>query len=285
MGAADDAVVVRLDGTVTDRSAPLLKADDLGVLRGDGVFESVLAVDGRPWNLEEHLSRLGRSAAMLELPSPPPDTWRSCVGTAIRARGTMGETRLRLVLTRGPEGGGGATGYVLADAVDPTIVRARAEGIRVVTLATGIDAHLAGHAPWLLLGAKTLSYAVNMAAQRWARSHGADDAIFVARDGSILEAPTSSVLVARGRRLVSPSPSAGILPSTMVASMFSAARRSGWEAGFDRLTADDLSAADGVWLVSSIRLTARVRSLDGRSLPGAALHPYIAAFARLKAGP
>jgi 4-amino-4-deoxychorismate lyase len=280
----DNSVVVLLDGTVGDPSAPLLRADDLGILRGDGVFESVLAVDGHAWNLDKHLSRLGRSAAMLDLPAPAPEAWRSCVATAIGARRREGETRLRLILTRGSEGSGEPTGYVLADAVDPEVVRARTEGVRVVTLATGIDAGLAERAPWLLLGAKTLSYAVNMAAQRWAHSHDADDAIFVTRDGSILEAPTASVVTASGRRLASPPPSTGILPGTTVASIFSAAAAAGWEAGFHRLTVDDLLGADGVWLVSSIRLAARVSSLDGTSLPGVELDPQISGFAHLEEG-
>ncbi|MGH2720487.1 MAG: aminotransferase class IV, partial [Actinomycetota bacterium] len=231
MDTGSGAVVVGLDGTVADPSVPLLRADDLGLLRGDGVFESVLAVDGRPWNLGAHLARLGRSAAMLDLPAPPVDVWHSCVEAALAARPPTGETRLRLILTRGPEAGGEPTGYVLADAVDPAIARARAEGIRAVTLATGIDAGLAEQAPWLLLGAKTLSYAVNMAAQRWAHAHGAEDAIFVARDGSILESPTASVVVASGGRLTSPPPTEGILPGTTVAGIFSGARRAGWEVG------------------------------------------------------
>jgi 4-amino-4-deoxychorismate lyase len=284
VGTGSGAVVVGLDGTVVDPSVPLLRADDLGLLRGDGVFESVLAVDRRPWNLDAHVARLGRSAAMLDLPTPAAGVWRSCVEAALAASPHTGETRLRLVLTRGPEGGGGPSGYVLADALDPAIARARAEGVRAVTLDRGIDAGLAERAPWLLLGAKTLSYAVNMAAQRWAHDHGADDAIFVARDGSILEAPTASVVVASGSRLTSPPPTEGILPGTTVASIFAAARRAGWEAASGRLTAEDLLAADGVWLVSSIRLAVRVTTLDGTALPGADLHPRIASFARLDSG-
>lgn len=279
VGSSEGSVAVRLDGTVVDRSLPMLSAGDLGVLRGDGVFETVLAVDRVPRHLGEHLLRLDRSAAMLELPAPPAGPWRSCVETALAARPARGETYLRLVLTRGPEGGE-PSAFVLADPLDPVTLRARAEGIRAVTLARGIDTDLAERAPWLLLGAKTTSYAMNMAAQRWARNHGADDAIFLANDGSVLEGPTSSVVAVAGSRLVSPPASVGLLPSITVASMFAAARSSGWEAEFGRLSVEDLHAADGVWLASSVRLAARVLSIDSRPLSGAELHAQINAFAR-----
>lgn len=203
---AADGTLVRLDGTVADRAEPLLRADDLGALRGDGVFEALLVVEGRPWHLDEHLARLARSAATLGLRAPDADAWRRCLAVAIDRHGTAGESYARLILTRGPEGGGPETGYVLVDPVPAGTRRARARGVRVVTLTRGTVVAAPDRAPWLLTGAKSLSYAINMAAQRWARSHDADDAIFLAEDGTVLEAPTAAVVVAQGRTLRSPSP-------------------------------------------------------------------------------
>src|SRR5436190_348674 len=40
---------------VISAATPLLRADDLGVLRGDGIFETAHVRDGRPWLLDEHL--------------------------------------------------------------------------------------------------------------------------------------------------------------------------------------------------------------------------------------
>ena len=68
----------------------------------------------------------------------------------------------------------------------------------MLLLDRGFTAQAAQAAPWLLAGAKTLSYGVNMAALRYAAEHGADDAIFVGSDGGVLEAPTASVVVATG---------------------------------------------------------------------------------------
>ncbi len=63
-------VLVFLDGTPADPDTAQIKVDDLGLLRGDGVFETILVVDGKPRELRPHLERLARSAAMLDLPEP-----------------------------------------------------------------------------------------------------------------------------------------------------------------------------------------------------------------------
>ena len=65
-----------------------------------------------------------------------------------------------------------------------------------MTLARGLPADGVADMPWLLAGAKTLSYAVNMAALRHAERHGAGDVIFVSSDGHVLEGPRSTVVIA-----------------------------------------------------------------------------------------
>lgn len=269
-------LLVNAEGAVVRRDHPFLRADDLGVLRGDGIFEAFLVVDGHPDLLDEHLARLERSATMTGLSLPPADGWRRSVDAAVRAWRGGPEMVVRLVVTRGTEAGDGVTSYVVADPVSPTIMSQRSDGISVLTLDRGLDPDLAARAPWLLMGAKTLSYAVNMAAQRWARDHDADDAVFVAPGGAVLEGPTSAVVIARGRRLLSPPSSLGILPSISLGRLFSAAGTAGWEARFERLAVADLHGAEGVWLVSSVRLAARVHTLDGTALPDTGLHGEIA---------
>ena len=102
------------------------------------------------------------------------------------------------------------------------------EGLSAVTLDRGIEPDLADRAPWLLLGAKSLSYAINMAALREAERRGAAEVIFTTSDGSVLEGPTSTVILVRGRTLVTPPSKLGILPGTTQYALFRAAERAGW---------------------------------------------------------
>ncbi|HJQ44965.1 MAG TPA: aminodeoxychorismate lyase [Amycolatopsis sp.] len=273
-------VLAFLDGTIADPDSPHIRIDDLGLLRGDGIFETVLVSEGTARELRPHLDRLARSASMLDLPEPDDETWQRVVRQVIDTWSGGDEFALKLVYTRGVEGDPQArpTGYALAQPIDAKIIRARAEGVAVVTLDRGITPDLAERAPWLLLGAKSLSYGINMAAVREAARRGASDVIFTATDGSVLEGPTSNVVIARGRTLYTPPAAIGILPGTTQAAVFRGAERAGWTTKIEPLRAEELVEADGVFLSSSVRKLTRVHTLDGRTLPdSSAIHAELTA--------
>lgn len=257
------AVLGVLGGGLVDSTAPLLRADDLGVLRGDAVFETIRVDGDRRYNEQAHLDRLARSAAMLGLPSPDGAGWQALTDLVLGAW-TGGEAILRLVYTRGVEDSGVPTGFAYLCAVPDSTRRARRAGVRVVTLTRGLAAGDHADAPWLLVGAKTTSYAVNMAAQRYARSHDADDAIFVSVDGQVLEAPTATVVWALDETLCTPPVDVGILDGTAAHGLFERAAAEGFGAAVRRASVADLHAADAVWLVSSVRGAVTVTAIDGK---------------------
>jgi 4-amino-4-deoxychorismate lyase len=265
------------DGVEVDPTRPQLLVTDQSATRGDGVFETLLYRHGRIREEEAHLRRLAGSALALDLELPEASHWRAAMQLALgrfhEGAGEGAEASIRLTASRGVPGEGG-TFWVLVSAVSRSAATAHgpSDGLRVVLLDRGYDAAAADRAPWLLAGAKTLSYAINMAAQRWAQSHEADDAIFVTSDGRVLEGPTSSVLIARRSTsgevtLLTPELETGILAGTTQAAAFEVAAAAGWKLGYGPLTPADLLAADGVWLVSSVRLAAAVTSIDGVSVP------------------
>jgi 4-amino-4-deoxychorismate lyase len=269
-------VLVTLDGNVADPDQPQIRVDDLGLMRGDGIFETVLVADGKPRELDLHLNRLIRSARMLELPPPDRAVWQARVQQVIDrwSWADSPEMALKLVYTRGVDGGDGTpTGFALGMEIARKVRDQRRDGVAAVVLERGIDAGLAERAPWLLLGAKSLSYAVNMAAGREAARRGADEVIFTATDGVVLEGPTSNLILAVGRTLRTPPPNIGILPGTTQAGLFRAAEQAGWSVKIESINIDELAGADGVFLASSVRKVTRVHTLDGTRLPDStALH-------------
>ena len=247
--------------TEIDPAAPALSVGELSTQRGDGIFESIGVVDGHAQEVAPHLERLAHSARLCDLPAPHLGQWRQAVGIAA-ANCDGGEFVIKLILSRGVEHGPAPTAWVTAaPAADFTDVRRR--GIRVVTLDRGFDSAAASRAPWLLLGAKTLSYAVNMAAIREAKRRGADDAIFVSSDGLVLEAPTASVIVRRGDEFSTPEPSGSILHGTTQLSAFEWLESRGLATRYDDIPASELRNVDAAWLVSSVRLAAPIISIDG----------------------
>ncbi|RFA09131.1 4-amino-4-deoxychorismate lyase [Subtercola boreus] len=247
---------------VADPHAPVAEALDLGITRGDGVFETITVVNGIPQALDAHLDRLARSAAMLDLPAPDLTAWRTSVFAAVDLHSEVPEAFVKLLYSRGVEGSGQPTGWVwMQPSADFT--RERTEGIDVVLLDRGYPSTVAETSPWLLQGAKTLSYAVNRAALREAQRRGADDVLFVSSDGLLLEGPTSTVILKLDGRLVTPNPNFGLLPGTTQESVFEIAAHNGYKTAYEALTPADLRRADAAWLVSSVRNAAPIRSVDG----------------------
>ena len=245
-----------------DPTSPQLATLDLGATRGDGIFESLSVGHGRAQALDHHLRRFARSAAMLELPAPDLELWRRVILATIEELATPGEAFVKIVMTRGVEYGDRPTGWSYGS-VSPDFTRERTEGVSVVLLDRGFRHDVEKTSPWLLAGAKTLSYAVNRAAVREAVRRGAEDVIFVSSDGIVLEGPTSTVVYRRGDQLLSPGTGLGILDGTTQANIFRWAQTQGLSTAFELTTPDLLRASDAAWLVSSVRLAAPIRALDG----------------------
>jgi len=250
------------DGPVLqDPTAPVLRADDLGVLRGESAFETMRIAGGRTRYVDAHLRRLARSAERLaiDLPAGVDRLVQTAEGAYDDSDGV-----LRVVVSKGVPGGRPAA-FALAYPIAPETVRGREQGVSAITLGLGVSAGMRASAPWLLGGVKATSYAVNMASLRYAQEQGAEDAIWLSSDGEVLESPTSSVAWVTGGTLVTP-PAAevAILPGTTVDVALTLLAT---PYGVRRGTAAELAAADEVLLLSSVRGIAPVTSLDGRTLP------------------
>ncbi|WP_028462648.1 aminodeoxychorismate lyase [Nocardia sp. 348MFTsu5.1] len=282
-------ILVTVDGAVLDPDVPILHADDLAAVRGDGVFETLLVRSGTARCIDLHLQRLSRSARALDLPEPDVEQWADAIAIGARVwteKNDGAEGLMRLVYSRGRESapagsvvekkagkqtgltrdGGGATEYLTVGPVAERAAHVREHGVKVITATRGYSVDLAAAAPWQLLGAKTLSYATNMAALRYAAKQGADDVIYTSSEGLILESPRSTVIVVEGETLTTPPPESGILEGTTQQALFAQAEKEGWETKIAPLSPADLVCAEAVWLLSSITLATRVIELNGYTM-------------------
>lgn len=266
-----EQIVAVVGRGVIDTSAPLATADDLGLTRGDGCFDATLCrrLGGqvRLEDLDAHLARLDRSAAILEIADAPArEAWLATIDAATAAW-TGEQATLKMILTRGLESSDGApTAFLTITEVTP-VLRAKRTGNRVATLARGYSSDAFVDTPWLLGGAKTLSYAVNQAAKREAARRGADDVLFVSSDGFALEGPTSTLvwLDGDGALVTTPADGTGILPSLTLAKLF-ATPPAGLTPVYRLATPEQIAAGGGAWLLSSIVGVAPITHLDGREL-------------------
>lgn len=260
--------VVTLDGEVVEGGRAIVYADDPMVVRGDGVFETLLVRDGRACLLDAHLARLARSATITGLPAPDLERWRQAIAVAVAvAQGSgAGDEVLRLSYGRGRDDG--PTAFVTVSELPARVRATRRDGVSAMTLDRGILVGSGVTAPWSIAGAKSLSYAVNAAALRHAERLGFGDVVLISSDGYVLEGPRSSVVIADGDGvLVTPPQTLPILPGTTVQAVFEVAFSHGVSCEHRVLRLIDLIAAQAIWLLSSVTLAARLHTLDGVAMP------------------
>jgi branched-subunit amino acid aminotransferase/4-amino-4-deoxychorismate lyase len=241
------AVAVAGRGLV-DPHAPVFSADDESLLRGRAVFETTRAYDGRPFRLDAHVQRLTRSAARVRLETPDVDQCAELAQLVIDAAG-IPDLALRLYWT-------GRTLVATAAALDPELETQRKRGMRLsaVRWSTGV-----------LAGAKSMSYAENMAAQDEAVTRGADDALLIAHDDTILETPTANVWLRQGSTLLTPSLELPILAGITRATVAELAPAAGFTIEEGHLPLDSIRVAEEVFITSSIREVMPVAAVDETS--------------------
>ena len=235
---------------------PVLRADDEALLRGRAAFETLRVYGGAPFRLEEHLDRLAASAERIGLPPVDRGDLRSLAADALAAAGAE-RAVLRLYWTPTP------TALALVSEL-PDHEQLRARGQRIVTLPIGVSADLRKDAPWLLGGVKSTSYAVNMAAEAEAQRRGADDAVFLAEGGIVLEGPTTNIWWRQGQTLYTPALELGILAGVTRAVILEHAPYEVREGAFH---VDELRAADEAFTSSSVREVMPVTWIDGVDVP------------------
>jgi 4-amino-4-deoxychorismate lyase len=248
---------------LVDPDEPVLHADDEALLRGRAAFETTRVYAGRPFKLREHLARLAGSAARIGLPPVDVDQCSELAASAISAASEP-DAVLRLYWTAGREGEGRATVLALVSALPPHLEDLRARGISLISLPLGLEADLRAFAPWLLGGVKSTSYAVNMAAEAEAKRRGADDAVFLASGGIVLEGPVTNIWWRLEDVLYTPALELGILAGVTRATLIAEAAGLGYEVREGAFPLEHAAGAEEMFTSSSVREVMPAVELDGR---------------------
>ncbi len=176
-----------------------LSINDIAVLRGYSVFESLRTYDWHPFHLDEHLMRLYRSAVLIELEIPWSSEQIANVVREVIARNSYRHATIRLLVTGGESEDGilPSGKSILAVLITPLGERDMgrfAIGYKLITTS------LQRVSP----EAKTANYVAAVRALKEAMRRNADDALFVNEQGQVLEATRSNFFIFRGDTLVTP---------------------------------------------------------------------------------
>jgi branched-chain amino acid aminotransferase len=250
-----------VNGRIVETTEARIPAADDGLLRGDGVFEVIRLYRGTPFALGEHLDRLERSAAAIELPVDRAHFEEEI--SALLSEFGEHEAQLRLVATRG------GRRLAFTENLPPY---ADSESISLASIT---------YSPTEILnGVKSLSYAANMQASRLAAARGADEAVLVRPDGVVLEAPTSTIFWVNAEgRLRTPSLDVGILASITRDRLV---RELEVEEGSFKL--HELEGASEAFLASTVREVQAISAVNETELaecPGRRTREAVGAFSAI----
>jgi branched-chain amino acid aminotransferase len=176
-----------------------ISINDIGVLRGYSVFESLRTYDRRPFHLDQHMTRLFRSARLIDMDIPWSAEHIAEIVREVIKRNTYRHATIRLLVTGGESEDGILPSGIPALAILITPLQERdmelfARGCKLITT------RLQRNAP----EAKTANYIAAVRALKEAVRRGATDALFVNEREHVLEATRSNFFIFRGDTLVTP---------------------------------------------------------------------------------
>jgi branched-chain amino acid aminotransferase len=252
---------VWINGSLVDTSEATVSVFDHGYTVGDGVFETLKVIDGRPFAPTRHLERLERSATGLGLDLPVSyDKLRAAMDEVV-ARVGPDAGRIRITLSGGPAPLGSGRGVE-----GPTLVVVAATTSPMEPDTTAVTVPWPRNERSAVAGLKTTSYAENVVALAEAAKLGATEAILPNLAGDLCEGTGSNVFVVLDGRLITPSLLAGPLAGVTRALVLEEVPG----ADEEDIPMARLADASEVFLTSSVREVQALRALDGRELPGAA---------------
>ena len=255
------AQAVWIDGRLLEPDRPHLRADDHGVLVGDGVFETLLVVrrdEGvAAFAVRRHLERLRLSARVLRFECPySDDDLRAAIAHCLEVAPGAGVVRITATSGGGPlgsgRGGGRGSAIVIAGNRPPDYP----PGTAVAIMAFPRNERGA------MAGVKTTSYAENVLALDIARERGASEAIFADTRGRVSEGTGSNIFWSDGEQLHTPPLDTGCLAGVTRALLLEQL-----DIAETHLRVEELPNVSEAFLASSTRTVQSIARIDDAELP------------------
>src|SRR5882724_8995681 len=254
------------NGEIRPADSAELRAGQLGLLAGWGVFTTLRIAEGVPFAWERHWARMSRDARLLNVPMPPDaDVVEQDLLTLIDAN-AQEDCTLRLVVVRN---GGGMWEDAASKQIAIDVIALTADSKKwgdSVQLGLQPNARFAGNE---FAGAKILSWAHNLTWAERAQQQGLDEVILLNQHGRAAECTSANVFAVFGDKVRTPPLADGCLPGITREVLLDAVRVPGIRVVERSLEPDDLYGADGVFITSTTRDLMPVSEIAGHAIRSA----------------
>jgi D-alanine transaminase len=249
-------LIVYLNGEFLPLSQAKVSVLDRGFLFGDGVYEVIPVYGGKPLRLAEHLQRLGNSLDGIRLEAPlSAEEWEAVF---MRLIDGAEDQSIYLQVTRGV---GPRRDHAFPKGVAPTVF-AICTPIAPIP-ATGVKAITVPDIRWQWCHIKAITLLANVLQRQQAVDEGCAEAILV-RDGYALEGAASNLFAVVDGVLLTPPKGNDILPGITRDLVVEIALGNAIAFEERKITLEELSRAEEVWVTSSTREVLPIVELDGR---------------------
>lgn len=253
-----------LNGRVILTDEACVSPFDHGFLVGDGVFETLVARDGRPFTLTRHWKRLVASCAAMDITPPSLETCCEAILAIMQANG-LKDARVRVTLTSG----NGPLGSDRGDS-PPTMT------VAATSLKPWPPTESVITVPWTrnersaLAGVKSTSYGDNVRALALAHAKGAGEALFANTRDELCEGTGTNVFVVVAGGVKTPPLSSGCLAGVTRALVIETCKAAAIPVEEAAMPVSILQTCDEAFLTSSTRDVHPIARIDQREMPGVA---------------
>jgi branched-chain amino acid aminotransferase len=249
--------------TIISADKAAISFADNSYLYGMGLFETMRAVNGRVFRLDDHLNRLIASAKALAIPfGYMPREIESAIGQVLEAN-ELKDARMRMTLSSGPltqvESRKGAL-LITATQFTPYPKEYYDKGVRVVLT----DYRQNPKDP--TCGHKTTNYAARLIALRQAHEKLAAEALWFTTENKLAEGSISNVFLVREGLLVTPPLETPVLPGIARRTVIELAEKLGIPCTERELSIRDLLAAEEVFLTNVIMTILPVTAIESHTI-------------------
>lgn len=250
-----------VNGEFIEDNQAQISVNDLSVIRGFGVFDFLRTYNGIPFHLDDHLKRLERSARLIGLKLPHSLAKIGEIVQETLSRNNHEESNIRIVVTGGLSSDGITPGdspslLVMVTPIKQMPAEWYTNGAKVIT----------SHVDRFMPGAKSINYIPAILSQNEARNQHAIEAVYVDRNGYILEGTTSNIFVFIGDTLITP-PCDRVLPG-ITRQVALALAKNAFTVVERPLHKDEVRLLDEVFLASSIREIVPIVAIDSIEISG-----------------
>lgn len=266
---------------VNGRFGPLAEAvvsvEDRGFQFGDGVYEVIRTYRGRPFAIDEHLSRLERSAQALQLSlGYTKARWIALIEEGLR-RSSLPETKIYLQITRGQA----PRDHPFPAELSPTTVLTFRElhPLDLSVRQAGVQAILLEDIRWGRCDIKSVNLLANVLARQRAKEAGVFEAILL-RDGAVTEGSVSNVMVVQNGTILTASEGPRILSGVTRAKVLELAKKEGIPVAETVVRREDLLGASEVFLTGTTVEVLPVVRVDGQAIGPAVPGPMTQLLSR-----